>query len=96
MQVDARFVVGADGLRSRVARSVGAEVVEDRGDGGATQSAYYADVPWSGIELIATDRALTGVFPTHDGQACVWICAPRTPAEPAARRGHARPPSPPT
>jgi 2-polyprenyl-6-methoxyphenol hydroxylase-like FAD-dependent oxidoreductase len=90
VQVDARFVVGADGLRSRVARSVGAEVVEDRGDGGATQYAYYAGVPWSGIELIATDRALTGVFPTHDRQACVWICGPSADARRARRAAESR------
>jgi flavin-dependent dehydrogenase len=77
LQVDARFVVGADGLRSRVARSVRAEVVEQRGDGGATQYAYFDGLSWDGIELIAAERALTGVFPTHDGQACIWICSPR-------------------
>ncbi len=85
-RVDARFVVGADGLRSTVARSVGAAVVEDRGAGGAAQYAYYAGVPWTGIELIAADRALTGVFPTHDGQACVWVCGPSADAH-DARRG---------
>src|SRR5262244_262097 len=37
--------VGADGLRSRVARAVGAEIIEDRGDRGAAQYAYYADIP---------------------------------------------------
>lgn len=41
LRIDARFVVGADGLGSRVARSVGAEITEDRGAAGATQYAYY-------------------------------------------------------
>jgi flavin-dependent dehydrogenase len=88
LQVDARFVVGADGLRSRVARFVRAEVVEQRGDGGATQYAYYDGLSWDGIELIAAERALTGVFPTHDGQACIWICSPATDTH-AARRAAA-------
>lgn len=65
--IDARFVVGADGLGSKVARAVGAEIVENRGGDGAVQYAYYSDIAWQGIELIAADRALAGVFPTHHG-----------------------------
>nr|WP_162605339.1 FAD-dependent monooxygenase [Jiangella ureilytica] len=85
VELDARFVVGADGLGSRVARSVGAKVVEHRGDGGAAQYAYFDGLPWNGIELVAADRALAGVFPTHHGQACVWVCTPTRDAQ-AARR----------
>src|SRR5206468_4618782 len=48
VDVRARFVVGADGLRSRIAASVGAQVIEDRGAGGAVQYAYYGGIPWSG------------------------------------------------
>jgi 2-polyprenyl-6-methoxyphenol hydroxylase-like FAD-dependent oxidoreductase len=81
----ARYVVGADGLGSRVARAVGAEIIENRGAPGAVQYAYFADLPWPGIELIVADRALTGVFPTHHGEACVWICSPTGDAR-AARR----------
>jgi flavin-dependent dehydrogenase len=88
LEIEARFVVGADGLRSRVAREVQAETIEDRGDGGAVQYAYYDGVPWDGIELIASERALTGVFPTHHGQACLWICSPSEDAH-AVRRAAA-------
>jgi flavin-dependent dehydrogenase len=90
LEIDAGFVVGADGLGSRVARSVGAEVIEDRGDDGAVQYAYYAGLPWDGIELIVADRALTGVFPTNDGQACIWICTPSADAREARRRAASR------
>ncbi len=83
--IDARFVVGADGLGSRVARSVGAELTEQRGSAGAVQYAYYAGLPWRGIELFAANRALAGVFPTHDGQACIWVGTPTEDAR-AARR----------
>jgi flavin-dependent dehydrogenase len=82
---DARFVIGADGLRSRVARSVGANTIEDRGDSGAVQYAYYHGLDWNGIELIVADRALTGVFPTHDGEACIWVCRPSADAHQARR-----------
>jgi 2-polyprenyl-6-methoxyphenol hydroxylase-like FAD-dependent oxidoreductase len=36
LEIDARFVIGADGLRSRVAGAVGAEIIEDRGDTAAS------------------------------------------------------------
>jgi flavin-dependent dehydrogenase len=61
-------------------------VIEDRGDPGATQYAYFAGLPWDGIELVVADRALAGVFPTHDGQACIWVCTPRVDAHTARRR----------
>lgn len=88
VEIEALFVVGADGLGSRVARSVGAEVIEDRGDRGAMQYAYFAGLPWHGIELFVADRALAGVFPTHGGQACIWVGTPSADAR-AARRGAA-------
>jgi 2-polyprenyl-6-methoxyphenol hydroxylase-like FAD-dependent oxidoreductase len=90
VEIEARFVVGADGLRSRVARSVGAEVVEDRGDAGAVQYAYFAGLPWDGIELHVADRALAGVFPTHHDEACVWIGTPSADAHTARRRAASR------
>jgi flavin-dependent dehydrogenase len=82
----ARYVVGADGLGSRVARSVGAAVNQVRPADGAAQYAYYAGIPWTGIELFVAERSLAGVFPTHHGQACVWICNPSADAR-AVRRG---------
>jgi len=45
VELGARWVVGADGLRSRVARSVGAAINELRPVGGATQYAYYTGIP---------------------------------------------------
>ena len=83
---DGRFVVGADGLSSQVARSVGAPMLEQRPDGGAVQYAYYAGVPWQGIELIGADRSLVGVFPTHDDEACGWVAAPTEDTRVARRR----------
>ncbi len=83
----ARFVVG---VGSRVARAVGAEVTEDRGAPGAVQYAYFAGLPWPGIELIVADRALTGVFPTHHGEACIWICSPTADAHDARRHAASR------
>jgi flavin-dependent dehydrogenase len=76
VELSARFVVGADGLHSRIARFIGAELVDRRPDGGSAQYTYYAGLPWSGIEFYFTHGALAGIFPTHNAEACVWICTP--------------------
>ena len=82
----ARFVVGADGRGSRIARSVGAAFTEERGEDCATHYAYFSG-DWSAMEYHVGDRSFSGVFPTNDGEACVGVC---TPAEVAlhARRSH--------
>lgn len=90
LEINARFVVGADGLGSRMARSLAAEVLEDRGAAGAAQYAYYGGAHWSGIELVVADGALTGVFPTHRGEACIWICSPSGDARTARRTASSR------
>lgn len=74
-EIRARFVVGADGLRSRVARSVSARMVERRASNSATHYAYFAG-NWPAMEYHLGDRSFAGVFPTNDGAACVWVCAP--------------------
>jgi flavin-dependent dehydrogenase len=86
----ARFVIGADGLRSRVARSAGAAISQRRPAGGAGQYAYYAGIPWAGMELFVAERSFAGVFPTHEGQACIWVCTPSADARAARRRASSR------
>jgi flavin-dependent dehydrogenase len=86
VELGARYVIGADGLQSRVARSVGAAISEARPAGGAAQYAYYAGIPWAGLEFFVAERSFAGVFPTHDEQACIWVCSPSADAQ-AVRRG---------
>jgi flavin-dependent dehydrogenase len=86
IDLGARWVVGADGLGSRVAALVGAPVVEARPAGGAAQYAYYTGIPWSGFEFFVAERSFAGVFPTHDGQACIFVCNPAADAR-TVRRG---------
>jgi flavin-dependent dehydrogenase len=88
VELDARVVVGADGLRSRVARSVGASVHEARRSDGATHYAYYAGPGWRGTEFYLGEAAFAGVFPTNNGEACIWVCSPSPRAE------DCRPPGP--
>jgi flavin-dependent dehydrogenase len=90
IDIGARYVIGADGLRSRVVRSAGAVISEARPAGGATQYAYYAGIPWAGIEFFIGGRSLAGVFPTHHGQACIWICTPSADAKAVRRRARSR------
>ena len=44
---------------------------------------YVGGVDWDGIQLHVEDDAFAGVFPTHHGEACVWLIRP-------ARRARAR------
>jgi flavin-dependent dehydrogenase len=90
VELGARWVVGADGLGSRVARLVGAPVNELRPAGGAAQYAYYAGIPWAGFEFFVAERSFAGVFPTHGGQACVWVCTPAADARAARRQARSR------
>jgi flavin-dependent dehydrogenase len=90
VELGARWVVGADGLGSRVARSVGAAITEAGPAGGAVQYAYYAGIPWRGIEFFVAERSFAGVFPTHDGQACIWVCTPAADAKAVRRRTRSR------
>ena len=90
VDLGSRYVIGADGLSSRVARSVGASLNEARRAGGAAQYAYYADRQWAGMELFVAERSFAGVFPTHDGQACIWVCTPSADAKAARRRTGSR------
>jgi flavin-dependent dehydrogenase len=90
IQIGARYVIGADGLRSRVASLVDATINEAGRAGGAAQYAYYAGIPWSGIEFFVADRSFAGVFPTHNGQACIWVCTPSADAKAVRRRTRSR------
>lgn len=84
-QVRARLVVGADGLRSRVARSVGADLRLAEPATGAVHYAYHRG-DWLGLEYHLHDGAFAGVFPTHQGEACTWVCTPADVAESMRRQ----------
>ncbi|GLH96658.1 FAD-dependent oxidoreductase [Phytohabitans aurantiacus] len=72
----ARIVVGADGLRSTVAREVGAEPYGATPSLTATYYAYYRGVAAGGGEIYSRgDRAVV-VFPTNDELACVFVSCP--------------------
>jgi flavin-dependent dehydrogenase len=73
----AHIVVGADGLRSVVARDVDAPVYDDRG---AMQCGYYAY--WSGVTTIGFDAYMregagAAAIATHDALTCIPVLWPR-------------------
>ena len=74
----ARLVVGADGRRSRVARAVAAPAYRARPTLTCAYYTYWSDVP-SGeeIEGYFLPRRVILVFPTNDGQVCVFLQWPR-------------------
>jgi flavin-dependent dehydrogenase len=89
VRLPATVVVGADGVRSRMAELVGSTVRERHPVDSATFYAYVGGMPWRCLEFhtgqFADGRVgYAGVFPTHHGQACVWVCCP------AARAGGLR------
>jgi len=78
VQQRARWVIGADGVRSVVAAAVEAPV-EQVGTGvTACVYGYWTGLHDAGYEWIFRPDACAGVIPTNDGQACVF--ASSTPA----------------
>lgn len=74
--LSSRLVVGADGVRSRVARSVGARMLEERPADASATYTYVAGLDADGFEFHIGAKAFAGVFPTHGGEANVWMCLP--------------------
>ncbi len=72
-EVDAPLVIGADGVRSVVAREVGARV-ERTGTGATTVIyGYWSGLETDGFEWIFTPRASAGLIPTNAGETCVFV-----------------------
>ncbi len=74
--LSSRLVVGADGVRSPVARSVGARILEERPAIASATYTYVAGLDAVGFEFHIGAKSFAGVFPTHDGEANVWMCLP--------------------
>ena len=74
--LSARLVIGADGVRSRVARAVGAAAANESTSGAGTFYASFAGLADDRFEFHVSDRALAGVFPRAADEACVWISSP--------------------
>jgi flavin-dependent dehydrogenase len=78
--VEADAVVAADGVRSRMARWLGAETIQSSPSRTGAFYTYVADVPLEtatpAYEFHVAGDAFAGIFPTHHGLACVWFIGP--------------------
>ncbi|MEU0932387.1 MULTISPECIES: NAD(P)/FAD-dependent oxidoreductase [unclassified Embleya] len=72
----ARLVVGADGMRSLVARKVGAQNVVEHPRMTTTYYSYWADVP-SHFELYERPGRWLGVIPTNDDLTLIMAYFPQ-------------------
>ena len=75
----ARFVVGADGRNSVVARETGAPTIQDLGGVSAGYYSYFRNLEESGpIELYLEDGLFGVVFPTNDGLTGIGLAWPES------------------
>lgn len=71
-EVRATYVVGADGVRSTVAASAGADLVAAGRHGSAVHYTYVA-LAGQGTEWLYGDGLAGGVIPTNEGRSCVFV-----------------------
>ncbi|HEY7060874.1 MAG TPA: NAD(P)/FAD-dependent oxidoreductase [Chloroflexota bacterium] len=69
----ARLVVGADGLHSRVARAVRAPTYHARPALTCGYYSYWSGMSCEGAELYPRDQRFAVAFPTNDGLTCVAV-----------------------
>jgi 2-polyprenyl-6-methoxyphenol hydroxylase-like FAD-dependent oxidoreductase len=75
LAVDAGLVVGADGLRSVIARHVAAPVERQGVGTSAVVYGYWPGVDTDGYEWIFRSNGCAGVIPTNDGLTCVFAAS---------------------
>ena len=75
-RVRAALTVGADGLRSGVARAVGAPITWQGRRASACVYGYWPATAATAYEWFYRPGATAGIIPTNDGQVCVWAGVP--------------------
>ncbi len=69
----APLTIGADGIRSLVARSVAAPMIRTASTATACLYGYWDDLPAEGFEWFYAPGVAAGLIPTNDGQTCVFV-----------------------
>ena len=72
VRVRARLTIGADGIRSLVARETGAPNVRTGAGSGAVVYGHWAGLEVDGYDWYYRPGASTGLIPTNDGEVCVF------------------------
>jgi flavin-dependent dehydrogenase len=75
VDLGARLVIGADGIRSTIAQRVGAKFCRTAAHTSASTYAYWSELDTDGYESAFRPNACSGVIPTNHGQACVYVSA---------------------
>ena len=78
IDVAADLVIGADGVRSRVARILQAEPHYTVAHTTASIYGYWKDLEWEGFHWLYNIGAAVGSIPTNDGDTCVFASLPPT------------------
>jgi 2-polyprenyl-6-methoxyphenol hydroxylase-like FAD-dependent oxidoreductase len=87
IDVTAELVIGADGLRSRVARIVEAEAVVTAAHATASIYSYRRDLGLDGFQWFYNIGAAVGSIPTNDGDTCVFASLSPARFEQTRKRG---------
>ncbi|MGH8838964.1 MAG: NAD(P)/FAD-dependent oxidoreductase [Jiangellaceae bacterium] len=88
----APLTVGADGIRSRVARETRAPMIRTAAAAGtAFLYGYWDDLPVDGYEWLYAPGSSAGMIPTNDGQTGVFVGTTPTQMKAARRAGTAHP-----
>lgn len=74
--VQADIVIGADGIGSGIAQAAGAGIVREGRHASAILFAYWNGMEDDTYEWGYHDKISTGVIPTNDGKACVFVAIP--------------------
>lgn len=75
-RVEASLVVGADGLRSTVARLTGAEVYREGRHATATMFGYWSGLEVKGYQWYFVPGLSAGAIPTNGGKTGVFVSVP--------------------
>ena len=77
-RVSSRMVIGADGMRSTVARLTGAPTYRVGQHATATMYGHWSGIDVSGYEWYFVPGLSAGAIPTNAGQVCVSLSVPGT------------------
>ena len=74
--VDAALVIGADGVRSTIARLVGSAITRQDDRAAANVFGYWSNLPVDGYRWYYQPGSSVGAIPTNDGLTCLFASVP--------------------
>jgi flavin-dependent dehydrogenase len=90
LEARAGLVVGADGVRSKVAREVGARTLHSGTGAGAVMYGYWSGLDVDGYEWFYRPGHSAGLIPTNAGEVCVFAGVPAEDLPAAKGRAYRR------